>query len=363
MDGAKTTSTSLSVPVTEIAAAVEFLRTEGGFDLLRIHPADAPREARLVRDGTLLDLRVGTPTGVTIVIERSGTAESEPTDTHGPDGIVLRLTDAARLTVPPVIEENSVGAGDADGRWHVGRAGMEYRDLVPSRLGGAVIASNIRIRDAGPVPDYVHHHDVLFQLIFCRRGWVKVVYEDQGEPFVLRAGDCVIQPPGVRHRVLENSAGMEVVEIGYPAEHMTLVEHEMKLPNGSAPARSWHGQTFIRHDESNRSWTSIGDGIERTDTGVYDATLGLADVDVLRLRSGSVLELEPTVSAGRPRLVVVLEGHGSVRLLGEDHVLSEGATLSLRSEERARITAEVDTVLLRVRIDASHGVDHWRPIA
>ena len=34
-----------------------------------------------------------------------------------------------------------------------------------------------------------------FQLIFCYRGWVEVVYEDQGAPFVLHAGDCVIQGP------------------------------------------------------------------------------------------------------------------------------------------------------------------------
>ena len=34
-----------------------------------------------------------------------------------------------------------------------------------------------------------------FQLIFCYRGWVEVVYEDQGAPFILHAGDCVIQGP------------------------------------------------------------------------------------------------------------------------------------------------------------------------
>lgn len=357
--------------MTDIAAATEFLRTRGGFDLLRIHPADAPREARLVRDGTLLDLHLGSPTGVTIVVERSGEPGSdvghgvgpESDDVIGPDGIVVRTTVAARLTVPPVIEETSVGAGDADGLWHVGRAGMEYRDLVPSRLGGAVIASNIRIRDAGLVPDYVHHHDVLFQLIYCRRGWVKVVYEDQGEPFLLRAGDCVIQPPGIRHRVLENSEGMEVVEIGYPAEHMTLVEHRMKLPNGVDSGRSWHGQTFIRYDESNRSWTTLENGIEHSDTGVKSATAGLADVDVLRLPTGAVLDLARTDADGFPRLVFVVEGHARVRLSEADHDLNEGSTLSLRSEDHARISATSDCVLLRVMIDASRDVDHWRPIA
>ena len=84
---------------------------------------------------------------------------------------------------------------------------MRYRDLVPGRLGGRYIASHIEIPDGGTVPDYVHFHDVVFQMIFCAAGWVRVVYEDQGEPFVLHAGDCVLQPPLIRHRVLEASPG------------------------------------------------------------------------------------------------------------------------------------------------------------
>ena len=41
--------------------------------------------------------------------------------------------------------------------WVIGRAGMRYRDLIPGRLGGSIIASHIRIPDAGPVPDYALH--------------------------------------------------------------------------------------------------------------------------------------------------------------------------------------------------------------
>ena len=56
----------------------------------------------------------------------------------------------------------------------------------PDRLGGAIIASHIRIADAGPVADMVHFHTVGFQLIFCHRGWVRLVYEDQGPPIRAR---------------------------------------------------------------------------------------------------------------------------------------------------------------------------------
>ena len=361
MTASKPSSTSVSIPVASIADAVEFLRTAGGFLLRHIHPADSPREARMERDGTVIDLHLGPPSGTTINIEWNDPDRSidHPHEVRGPDGIVLRTTTAASLVVPELSEETSVGSGDTDGTWHVGRAGMEYRDLVPSRLGGALIASNIRIRSAGTVPDYVHHHDVLFQLIFCRRGWVKVVYEDQGEPFILESGDCVIQPPGIRHRVLENSDGMEVVEIGYPAEHMTNVEHELKLPNGTNPTRTWHGQSFVRYDGRNRTWTSIADGIERSDTGIRDATAGLADVDVLQLGEGRNLDLGVTDPL-RARLVFVLAGSASVRMNDVQHDLPEGATLCLRSDQVASVVARTDLRLLRVTIDASRDVTHWR---
>src|SRR5204863_7610986 len=103
-----------------------------------------------------------------------------------------------------------------DGTSVAGRAGMQYRDLVPGRLGGRFIASQIRIPNGGPVADYVHYHRVRFQILYFRRGWVRVVYEDQGAAFVMHAGDCVLQPPTIRHRVLEASSELEVIEIGAP---------------------------------------------------------------------------------------------------------------------------------------------------
>jgi quercetin dioxygenase-like cupin family protein len=119
----------------------------------------------------------------------------------------------------------------ADGAWCRGRAGMLYRDLIPGRHGGRFVASHIRIVDAGPVPDYVHFHDVRFQMIYCVRGWVRVVYEGQGEPFVLEPGDCVVQPAQIRHRVLECSPGLEVVELTTPAAHATYADHGHALPD------------------------------------------------------------------------------------------------------------------------------------
>ncbi|MGB4989659.1 MAG: cupin domain-containing protein, partial [Pyrinomonadaceae bacterium] len=132
--------------------------------------------------------------------------------------------------------------------WITGRAGMEYRDLIPDRMDGEVIASHIRLTKGGEVPDYVHYHKVDFQLIRCLKGRIKVVYEDQGEPFWLEPGDYVIQPPEIRHRVLECTEGSEVMEISIPAEHETWIDHEMTLPTRTVnPERLFSGQRFVHH--------------------------------------------------------------------------------------------------------------------
>jgi quercetin dioxygenase-like cupin family protein len=177
----------------------------------------------------------------------------------------------------------SLSIVSATGDFGVGRAGMQYRDLLPDRWGGRFIASHIRIPDGGPIPDYVHFHRIRFQMIFCAKGWVDVVYEDQGEPFRLEAGDCVLQPPEIRHRVLASSPGLEVIEIGCPAEHDTFVEHDIALPTASvSPDRVFGGQRFVRHvaaDAARHAW--LIDGLQVRDTGIAAATGGLAGAEVI----------------------------------------------------------------------------------
>lgn len=196
----------------------------------------------------------------------------------------------------------------ADAAWTVGRAGMLYRDLVPDRRGGRFVASHIRIPDPGPVPDWVHYHTVHVQMIFCRRGWVRVVYEDQGAPFVLRAGDCVLQPPRIRHRVLEASAGLEVVEITGPSAHETSADPALQLPTAtSRPEREFGGQRFVRHQLVDATWAPWRlPGFEARELGIAAATGGLATAHVAR-----ALGPCPSVTARHDaelRLAFVLEG-------------------------------------------------------
>jgi mannose-6-phosphate isomerase-like protein (cupin superfamily) len=164
------------------------------------------------------------------------------------------------MVAPPLQARVVVTRARADA-WHAGRAGMAYRDLVPDRLGGWLVASHIRIADGGPVADYVHFHDLRAQILFCRAGWVRLVYEDQGEPFVMAAGDCIVQPPRIRHRVLECSPGLEVIEVAIPAAHATYADRSMALPNDAiAPARRWDGQRFAWLRGSLDVRGALGDG-------------------------------------------------------------------------------------------------------
>jgi len=198
---------------------------------------------------------------------------------------------------------------------------MHYRDLLPSRLGGRFVASHIAIPDGGPIPDYVHHHGVRFQMIYCVAGWVRVVYEDQGPPFVMHAGDCVLQPPGIRHRVLESSEGFEVVELGCPAEHETRVDHELRLPTFAVRAeRDFGGQRFVRHVAVDASWEPWHvRGFECRDTGIGAATHGLAGARVVRPLAGTG-ETGPRRHDGELQLWFVLAGTATLHADGEPSV-------------------------------------------
>ncbi len=238
------------LPCPDLAEAIEFFTNRLGFRLDMIVPADAPRAALVSGHGISLRLE-------------SGEASEDLTPDGG--GLVI-----SRM--------NSAGA------WHLGRARMEYRDLIPGRLGGWLIASHIRIPDGGDVPDYVHYHKVRFQMIYCKAGWVRVVYEDQGEPFVLNPGDCVLQAPEIRHRVLEASPGLEVIEIGSPAIHETFTDPELQLPTGRVlPERLFGGQRFVHHIASEANWIiSPIAGCEMRDTGIAAATNELASARIHR---------------------------------------------------------------------------------
>lgn len=209
------------IPCDDLDEAIKEY-TELGYRLDMIFPADSPREALMSE-----------PPALARGIQAGSHLSFSP-----PNLIRLKALPPAQAGG----SDNMAGGSD----WASGRAGMEYRDLIPGRLSGKAIASHIRLMTGGDVPDYVHYHKVDFQMIYCLKGRIKVVYEDQGPPFWLETGDCVVQPPEIRHRVLECTAGAEVLEVTMPAEHETWVDHEMSLPNDTVnPEREFSGQRFV----------------------------------------------------------------------------------------------------------------------
>src|SRR5215510_10724447 len=240
-------SAQVVLPCTNLAETLDFFTGRLGFRIEMIVPADSPRTAVISGYGVTLRLKAETEAAAT------------PRPTCGAQEFV-----ASRIA--------------ANDMWNEGRAGMHYRDLVPGRHGGRFIASHIRIPDGGETPDYVHYHKVLFQMIYCKQGWVRVVYEDQGPAFVLQAGDCVLQPPEIRHRVLESSPGLEVIEVSCPAIHETYAEHDLPLPTPQTlPERLYGGQRFVFHRASEARWDpwiaqGIAQGFESRDTGIAAAT-------------------------------------------------------------------------------------------
>jgi quercetin dioxygenase-like cupin family protein len=266
-------------------ADFEALTTEHGFRVDAVFPADAPATAIVSAYGVRLRLE-SSPDGRPLTLHVLNDAR---TGSHTlPGGSTLEYRAFTTDYVMPAGSPSLVISHDT-GDSGVGRAGMRYRDLLPDRWGGTFVASHITIPDGGPVPDYVHFHKVRLQVIFVKAGWVRLVYEDQGEPFVMVAGDCVLQPPQIRHRVLESSPGLEVIEIGTPALHDTIADWSLELPNRHGEAsREWSGQRFVRHvaaDAPYQPWR-IG-GWEYRDTGIGAATGGLAGVRVARATTGS----------------------------------------------------------------------------
>ena len=273
------------IPCHDLDATLDFFRGELGFRIDVISPADDPSTVLMSGHGARIRLQRTEASVDPGVLQLLVDGDVPSTPVVAPNGTRVEFVAAEPgIQIPPIAQSLTVSRLADSVGFHTGRAGMTYRDLDPDRQGGRFIASHIRIADGGPVKDYVHFHQVRFQMIYVHRGWVKVVYEDQGEPFVMHAGDLVLQPPTIRHRVLESSDGMEVIEVGCPAEHDTLAEHVITLPTGRhLPERTYGNQLFTRHVAAEAPWLPFRyAGFVQQDLGIGAATDGLAAARVIR---------------------------------------------------------------------------------
>jgi quercetin dioxygenase-like cupin family protein len=352
------TTAEAMIACNDINAALEFYVDRLGFRVDSIFPADDPAVAVLRGYGLRLRLDPDAPPSPATL--RISCTDLEAMGGAGrlvaPDGTTVDIVDGdPPLTLPPLQQSFVLERASDDSGWTLGRAGMRYRDLIPDRLGGRFIASHIEIPTAGPVSDYVHFHKIRFQMIYCYRGWVRLVYEDQGEPFIMNAGDCVLQPPRIRHRVLESSAGLQVVEITCPAHHETFADAEMTLPTDIiAPGRDYGGQRYVLHRAADAGWTTTADGFERRRFGFTEATNGLAEASVLRAAGKSPDSAVQRTHNGEFLFLFVLDGGVILRRDGHaDEPLRPGDSFAMPAHEAfALVDRTADLELLEVALPA-----------
>ena len=102
------------------------------------------------------------------------------------------------------------------------RSYARYRDLgMAEATAGAAVAHVIKF--VPPCTDEVrqwHTHDVQFQMIYVLKGWI--VTEMEGRlPEKMQVGSAWLQPPNIKHRVMDYSDDCEVLEIVLPADFET----------------------------------------------------------------------------------------------------------------------------------------------
>ena len=364
------------LPCSELDTTLEFFTEKLGFRINAIFPADAPEESVISGHGIRIRLKkgdTGSPGRLRLLCRNLANFADGETKLTAPNGTKIELVEAdLPLVLPPEQQSFVLNRISGEAVWQVGRAGMQYRDLIPDRQGGRFIASHIRIPKGGLVPDYVHFHKIRFQMIYCYKGWVRVVYDEQGPPFVMHSGDCVLQPPQIRHRVLESSAGLEVIEISCPAEHETWADPDLDLPTTEVRSnRDFGGQHFVLHQVVQAEWSPWRmEGFEFRDTGIGTATKGLAGVRVVRPLNGS----KPLVCSHSGEFYFFFTLEGGVTLICEglgSQRLEAGDSCVIPAQQRHALTdcsddlelleatfpAELETQLHSMSVEALMNID------
>jgi hypothetical protein len=104
------------------------------------------------------------------------------------------------------------------------RSYAKYRDLGMAAATNGLAQAHV-IKMIPPCDPAVvskrHYHDVEFQMIYVLKGWIKGEYDGAGEVTMVE-GSCWLQPPKIKHTVLDYSHDCELLEIILPAEFDTV---------------------------------------------------------------------------------------------------------------------------------------------
>jgi uncharacterized RmlC-like cupin family protein len=104
------------------------------------------------------------------------------------------------------------------------RSYAKYRDLGMAAATNGLAQAHV-IKMIPPCDPAVvskrHYHDVEFQMIYVLKGWIKGEYDGAGE-VTMHEGSCWLQPPKIKHTVLDYSDDCELLEIILPTEFDTV---------------------------------------------------------------------------------------------------------------------------------------------
>ena len=102
---------------------------------------------------------------------------------------------------------------------------FDYRDLgIKDGTNGDYVAHLIKAngkKQKDSVQSW-HIHECDFQFVMVLNGWATFEYEGRGVR-TIRKGDCILQPPLLKHREIECSDDLELLEIVSPANFATQI--------------------------------------------------------------------------------------------------------------------------------------------
>ena len=149
------------LPCNNLDETLQFFTDKLGFKMESIAPAENPSLAVISGYGIRIRLEPGNnpdPGSINLLCSDPASVDDGKLKLTAPNGTCVNLIEVdLPLNIPNVKQTFVLSKMSDTDQWNEGRAGMLYRDLIPDRQGGYVVASHIRILEGGPVPvSYTH---------------------------------------------------------------------------------------------------------------------------------------------------------------------------------------------------------------
>ena len=148
------TAAEIRVSSPDVRDDLDFFTKKLGFRLDKIFPSDDPSVIVISGHGVRLRIEKGAPEHpgtLRLLCENPEQFADGETTLIAPNGMRIEIGDInPPMEIPETKHAFMVRHLRDKASWVIGRAGMNYRDLIPDRLGGTIIASHIRIPGGGP---------------------------------------------------------------------------------------------------------------------------------------------------------------------------------------------------------------------